>query len=129
MATIIDAPEVSAKTLADLLEGIGDVPLERIPARPAPGTATEKDVVAALEAADKRLYELGDGVLVEKTMGTKEGMWATLSAHFLWGFLDERDLGIVVGADSPVRLRLGLVRIPDVSFISCARLPADELPD
>src|SRR5437870_1317101 len=32
------------KTLADVVARLGGVPLERIPARPAPGTATEADV-------------------------------------------------------------------------------------
>jgi Uma2 family endonuclease len=129
MATAMAEPEVAEETLADLLERIGNVPLSRIPAKPAPGMATEEDVVAALDAANKRLFELVDGVLVEKTTGTKEGLWASLIGHFLWVFLDSHDLGLVIDAASPVRLRIGLVRIPDVSFISWERLPDDELPD
>jgi Uma2 family endonuclease len=117
------------ETFADLLRRIGNVSPERIPLHPPPGTATEKDVAAALDGPDKRLYELVDRVLVEKTMGTKEGLLAGLIVYFFWGFLDENDLGLVVGADGPVRLQLGLVRIPDVSFISWERLPGGELPD
>jgi Uma2 family endonuclease len=116
-------------TLADLLRQIGNVPPERIRALPAPGTATEKDVITALDGPEKRLYELVDGVLVEKTMGTKEGVLAGLIVYFLWDFLEENDLGLVAGADGPVRLQLGLVRIPDVSFVSWERLPGGELPD
>jgi Uma2 family endonuclease len=129
MAIVLDDPALSDDTLADLLARIGDVPLKRIRAKPAPGTATEDDVIAALEAANKRLFELVDGVLVEKALGTKEDLWAGLIVYFLWEFLEKHDLGIVVGADSPFRLRIGLVRIPDVSFISWDRLPSGELPD
>src|SRR5439155_14734981 len=59
------------ETLADLVRRVGSVPLERIPARPAPGTATEADVLAC-PRAEKRLYELVYGVLVEKPMGYYE---------------------------------------------------------
>jgi Uma2 family endonuclease len=123
--TASDSPE----TMAEVLEQIGEVPLSRLPVRPPMGTATEKDVVDALERADKRLYELVDGYLMEKPMGTKEGLLASFIAHLLWAFLDEHDLGIVLGADGPIRLRLRLVRIPDVCFIPWERLPDGELPD
>jgi Uma2 family endonuclease len=123
--TELETPE----TVADLLEKIGEVPLDRLPLRPPIGTATERDVIAALERADKRLYELVDGVLVEKPMGTKEGLLASFIAYLLWAFLEENDLGIVLGADGPIRLRLRLVRIPDVCFIPWERLPGDELPE
>jgi Uma2 family endonuclease len=36
---------------------------------------------------------------------------------------------VAAGADGPVRLRLGLVRIPDVCFVSWKRLGSDEVPD
>jgi Uma2 family endonuclease len=129
MATALASPEASDDTLADLLNRIGNVPLERIRRQPAPGTATEADVVAGLEAVDKRLYELVDGVLVEKVMSTKEGLLAGVILYFIWGFLRQNDLGLALPGDSAVRLRIGLVRIPDVSFISWDRLPKDELPD
>jgi Uma2 family endonuclease len=41
----------------------------------------------------------------------------------LWEFVDERDLGTVLGADGMLRLFPGQVRIPDVSFISWANWP------
>jgi Uma2 family endonuclease len=119
----------TADTLADLVKQLGDIPLERIHLKPAPGTATEKDLLAALEAPRKRICELVDGVLVEKPVSTKEGLLAGLIGKALWNYLDEHDLGIVVPGDSPLRLWLGLVRIPDVSFISWERLPGGELPD
>jgi len=121
---VLDVPG----TLADLLHRLGDVPLERILARPAPGTATEKDLIAALDGSNKRLCELVEGVLVEKPMGTRESLLATLLAHFLWSFVEENELGLVLGADGALRLDLGLVRLPDICFISWDRLPEGELP-
>ena len=50
-STALEAPE----SLADLLDRLGGISAERIPARPYPGTATVSDVIAALEAANKRL--------------------------------------------------------------------------
>ncbi len=55
-------------TLDDLVERLGGIPLSRILVEPAPGTATEADVLEAERRYD-RLYELVDGVLVEKAMG------------------------------------------------------------
>jgi hypothetical protein len=55
-------------TLADLHACWGCVPLYRIRCQPAPGTATEADVLVDPQG-EKRLYELGDGVLVEKPRG------------------------------------------------------------
>jgi len=116
-------------TLAELLRQLGDIPPERIALHAPPGRATEKHVIAALEAVDKRLYELVDGVLVEKAMGTRESLLASIIIQLLWNFVQKHDLGIVLGADGAMRLMPGLVRIPDVSFISWDRLPGRELPD
>jgi Uma2 family endonuclease len=117
------------ETLADLVKRLGGIPLERIRLRPALGTATEKDVVAALEAPRKRICELVDGVLVEKPLGTKEALLGGILVQLLWNYVDQHDLGLVIPADGPFRLWLGLVRIPDISFVSWDRLPEGELPD
>jgi Uma2 family endonuclease len=115
--------------MADLLEGFGNIPPERIWLDPHPGTATEKDVIAAWSGLDRRLCELVQGTLVEKPMGTKEANVALVIGYFLMKYLENRDLGLVLGADGMVRLKIGLVRIPDVAFVSWARLPEGELPD
>ena len=49
--------------------------------------------------------------------------------HQLADFLEEHDLGVVLGADGMIRLFPGQVRIPDISFISWDRLPGEEVPD
>jgi Uma2 family endonuclease len=127
MATVLTKrPKI--QTLADLLNRLGDVPLERIRFQPPPGRATEKDVIAAMESAEKHICELVDGVLVEKAMGYYESRLAVALIHFLESFLDRHDLGIVLGADGTIRLARGLVRIPDVSFFSWDHFPNRELP-
>jgi Uma2 family endonuclease len=116
------------ETLAELLEQIGDVPLNRIRLHPPPGTATEEDVLKELEAPRKRLCELVDGVLVEKAMGAIESLLGSEIARQLGNFVDERDLGAVLGADGTLRVLPKMVRMPDVSYISWDRVPGGEFP-
>jgi Uma2 family endonuclease len=106
----------------------GMIPAERILLDPAPGTATEDDVLRINERKE-RLCELVDGVLVEKAMGTKEGLIGGWLLYLLWGYVVRRNLGIVLGGDGMLRLFPGLVRVPDVSFIFKDRLIGGELPD
>jgi len=120
-------PALGTWTAADLVERFGAIPLHRIRHDPTPGTATERDVIEIHDRED-RLYELIDGVLLEKTVGTYESYLAGWLLQFLWVFLRENDLGIVLGADGMMRLAPGLVRIPDVSFISWNRLPDRKVP-
>lgn len=114
-------------TLADLIERIGSVPLERIPSRPAPGSATEADVLAR-PYGEKRLYELADGVLVEKPMGYYESILAAILIRILGNFVAEHELGVVLGADGPLRLAAGLIRVPDIAFVAWTHFPGRELP-
>jgi Uma2 family endonuclease len=116
------------KTLADLRKRLGGIPLDRIWFHPAPGTATEKDVIEA-EARENRLCELVDGTLVEKAVGFEQGRLALRLGHLISSYLDENDLGVCVGADGMMRIAAGLVRIPDVSFVSWDRLPGRESPE
>jgi Uma2 family endonuclease len=116
------------ETLAEVFERIGDVPPERIRMNPPPGTATEQDVLDALEAADKRLYELVDGVLVEKAVGTKEGLLAGLILGMIFRYLEENNIGHVLPGDGALRLMKGLIRYPDVAFIRWERMP-DGFPE
>ena len=122
MATVLpaSAPPRTFDSLAELLESIGGVPLDRIRANPAPGTATEQDL-AAIRAHEGRLYELVDGVLVEKTIGYYESVLAITIAHFIALYLDEHDLGVLGGADGIDQISPG-VRIPDVSFVAWDKL-------
>jgi hypothetical protein len=62
-------------TLADVLQQLGGISPRRVRFRPAPGTATEDDVVK-IRDRERRLFELVDGVLVEKVMGYWESVLA-----------------------------------------------------
>src|SRR5262249_24668714 len=66
---------VTFETAAELVQRLGNIPLERIRFTPPPGTATKRDLLAAMRRSD-RLYELVDGTLVEKAMGLSESMIA-----------------------------------------------------
>jgi Uma2 family endonuclease len=116
------------ETLADLVDRLGGIPLRRIRYHPYPGTATETDVLTALEAPRKRLCELIDGVLVEKPMGYTESVLAIFLAGVMNAFVRAQNLGLVSGPDGAVRLFAGRVRIPDVAFVSWDRLPGRRRP-
>lgn len=115
------------QTFADLFDELGGISPSRVRFRPAPGRATEKDVVR-IEASENRLFELVDGVLVEKAMGAREALLASYIVHVLWDYLKDHDLGVALGADGMLRLRPRLVRIPDVSFISWNQIPSGDFP-
>ena len=115
------------ETVGEMLEKLGRIDPRRVRLRPPPGEATEKDVLALLDH-ENGLYELVDGVLVEKILGLKESALAMLLGRRMGDFVEQWDLGIVTGADGTVRLMPRLVRIPDVAFISWSQLPSREYP-
>jgi Uma2 family endonuclease len=115
--------------LAELLDRIGNVPAERIGMDPPPGRATEADVLRHLESADKRLYELVDGTLVEKAVGSAESMLSVIIAQRIRNRIEQRDSGVVLGGDGAVRLMPGNIRYPDVSFIAWEAFPDDDIPE
>jgi Uma2 family endonuclease len=114
-------------TAVDLVERLGAIPLDRVRTNPPPGSATERDVIE-IHDRENRLCELLDGTLLEKAMGSFESYLALYLGHLLTAFVCENRLGIVLGADGMLRLAPGLVRIPDVSFVSWDRLPGREFP-
>ena len=73
-------PPPTQWTVADLLARFGPILISRIRTDPAPGTATEADVIE-IHDREGRLYELVDGVLVEKAMGYHESYLACLLIH------------------------------------------------
>lgn len=107
-------------TASEVIAQFGDIPIARICTSPAPGNATEADVIELHERYD-RLFELIDGTLVEKTMGWKESEIAILIATILNNFVRPKKLGKVFGSDGMFRFRPGQIRIPDVAFISNQR--------
>jgi Uma2 family endonuclease len=118
---------VTFENAAELVKRLGKIPLKRICFTPPPGTATERDLLAAMRRSD-RLYELVDGTLVEKPMGLSESMLAGDLLTDINVFARKHDLGCAAGADGTVRLLKGLVRIPDVAFFNWDKLPGRVFP-
>ena len=68
MATVESPPQVFVN-VAELVDRLGDVPLERVMVAPVLlGQATEADILD-IHRRYGRLFELVEGVLVEKPMG------------------------------------------------------------
>src|SRR5262245_53899414 len=101
--TTAQAPPRRIETMADLVDRLGGVPLNRIRFLPPPGTATEADVID-LEQRENRLCELVDGVLVEKAMSYRESVLACVLVALVRGHVIPRNLGVVSGADGMMRL-------------------------
>src|SRR6266446_1806646 len=91
----------SERTLADFLKDLGDIPPYRIRMFPPPGKATEKDVIRILDR-ENRLFELVDGVLVEKAIGWAESAIGGTLFRRMGDFVEQHDLGITIPADGPV---------------------------
>jgi Uma2 family endonuclease len=113
------------RTVGDLLRRLGDVPADRVRFSPVPGTAT----VADLLRDENRRCELVDDTLVEKPMGVRESLIALFLAELIGPPVRRQNLGILTGADGTYELLSGLVRLPDLAFVSWDRLPGRRLPD
>ena len=117
-------------SLADLLHRLGDIDPARVPLRPAPGTATLHDLIAWNHRKHRHatLVELVEATLVEKVMGFTEGGLAMDLAFFLQLYLRDHPLADLVGADAPMRLAEGIVRLPDLALIRWERYPNRQRP-
>jgi Uma2 family endonuclease len=113
--------------LAEWLRSIGDVAPERVVTDPAPGTATEQDLLRLVEG--DCLVELIDGTLVEKPVGSKESLIALNLAVALVNFVRPRKPGVVYGPDATLKMKSGRVRLPDVTFVSRDDLPGGAPPE
>ena len=127
VVTMASTIENTDWTIADLMQRFGPMPLARICQSPPPGRGTEQDVLE-WESRENRLFELVDTVLLEKTLGFYEAYLASLLVTHLTNFVQQNQLGIVTGADGMMRLAPGIVRIPDVAFLSWDRLPDRQVP-
>ncbi len=122
------SPEPRAWTAVDIIDRLGDVPLYRVRTKPAPGTATEDDLLQVNDRVEKgAICELIDGTLVEKDMGAYESYLASALANLISNFASPRKLGVVLGESGPYRLPSVGVRVPDVSFVSSSRFSAAQL--
>src|SRR5262249_38646913 len=85
-------------TLSDLVDRLGGIPLNRMRFRPYPGTATVQDVIE-MERQEGKLFELVEGVLLEKAVGFIQSGLAGFLLGLLNAFVVPRNLGIVTGSD------------------------------
>jgi Uma2 family endonuclease len=114
-------------TLADLAHQVGDIPVERIRFSPLPGTATKADLLRVLEQ-DGKCVELIQGTLIEKAMGTFEGVLAGwLVTHFNI-YLAQNEIGTAFGDNSPFEFSEKLIFEPDCGFVSLSRMPGGVFP-
>lgn len=115
------------ETAADLLFRLDGIPADRIRMQPEPGTATEADVIQLLDSVENRICELVDGTLVEKAVGARESMMALLIAQKILNFIQIEDIGVCLGPDGGIRMLLGNIRFPDVSYIPWESFPTEEI--
>lgn len=116
METAAKKPKTRFPTIADVQARLGHIPESRILSYPAPGTATIQDLLDGSITGD-RLYELVDGILVEKGMGFREGFLGLRIGSLIQAYLETNNIGLAAGSDGMIRFKLELVRMPDVSFI------------
>jgi Uma2 family endonuclease len=122
-------PELDARTMADLLHELGDVPAERVRLFPPPGTVTFEQYVEISERRPGgKLYEWVDGTLVEKAVGYYESRIATFIIRALLNYVEEHDLGIISAPDGFMRILPDIARGPDVTFVAWASLPGGRPP-
>ena len=115
-----------ARTVADLVRELGDIPANRILLHPAPGTATEADLLRALDGDNKVLCELVSKTLVEKPMGYHESRIAIIIIGYLFEYVNKHDCGFITGEAGPYRMKTRNVWMPDVTYISWDRFPSRE---
>ena len=73
---MVPVQEREVETMADMLSRLGDISPSRVRLHPYPATVAD---VVQIERRENRLFELVDGMLVEKVMGHPEsrvGYWS-----------------------------------------------------
>ena len=89
---------------------------------------TPEDLLSLPDAVD---YELVDGNLVERKMGSESSVIAGIILTILSNFIRGKRMGCVAGADCSYQCfpdAPNKVRKPDVSFVRSGRLPGDKSP-
>jgi Uma2 family endonuclease len=125
MATV--TPRGATRGLGEILKDLGGIAPGRVRLKSPLGFANEEDLIE-FNARKKTICELVDGLLVEKAMGFNESDLALVLAGYLRAFIIPRNLGLVTGADGMMRLVVGSVRVPDLSFTSWDRIPGRRRP-
>lgn len=134
--SLLSLPETTSPdqlTVEEIAARVGAVPLWRIRMTdPAPGLATEEDV-ERIRCQEDRLYELIDGVLVEKAVCDKSSMLAAELIRLLGNFVQAMKLGWILAErcdpdtptapaafwNSPTALRGDLDIPPSIPVMFC----------
>ncbi len=125
MSVTTQAPPPSAMEIAaGIAHRLGDIPIGRIILDPAPGTATEADLLRHIDV-DQAPCEWVEGTLVEKPVGFEEGLVSSNLIRVMGNFVHSRRLGAVTPGDTCLRMMSGSARAPDVTYVSKADVPAD----
>ena len=115
--SLLESPSFAdAENLAQVVDRLGGIPLDRIVWKPFPGTATEADQIRYVDGDDKRLVELLDGILVEKAMGSPASFLASTLIILLGSYIRKHRLGVIGAPDMLIDTGLGRIRMPDVCF-------------
>jgi Uma2 family endonuclease len=69
-----------------------------------------------------------DGTLIEKVMGSYESLIAGNIVTEFNIYLKRNRIGIALGADGMLKLRIKLIRVPDASYISRENVKAGRFP-
>lgn len=118
-------PTPTALSAEDVVARFGPIPLWRIRTTPYP--ATEEDVLRILDHED-RACELIDGILVEKDAAADSSLIGAYLLTMMNIFVLRRKIGFVLGEQGLLRLSVGRLRAPDVSFIRKDQTPDGSFP-
>lgn len=127
MSTAVQGPRVGTRSLAEIVERLGDIPLDRIRLIDPLGACSEERYVEIVHGKEG-LYELVDGILVEKPVGFREGRLAFVLIGFFAEYLRVNDIAFGLAPDGMTRIE-GQVRMPDVSIYLWERFPGRVLPE
>lgn len=123
--SIVSSPQ--PLTANDLAARFGKMPAWRIRTNPAPGSATEADAIW-IQTHEDRTCELIDGVLVEKDVSAEASLIGAYLLTLMNNFVRPRRLGFILGEQGLLRLSIGRLRAPDVSFIRRDQTPEGRFP-
>lgn len=126
--SVLMLPRDEPATIEQLMFRLGSVSYSRLPARPAPGSATEADLLSYRRDGEEWPCELVEGVLVEQPCSFQKALLSATLIQVLGTYVEELESGILLGAKVPIRLAPGLIRLPDVAFVAWSRFPNRELP-
>lgn len=115
------------RALAELACQIGDFPIERIRFSPLPGAATKHDLIRLIDNEGKHC-ELIHGTLIEKAIGSFEGVLAGWIVTHFNNYLVNNEIGIAFGDRTPIEFAPHLIYEPDCGIILSSRFPRGEYP-